>query len=209
MDLRSKSFLHHAGNISCSFWALGSHWNSLLAGVRNLSVEPALPQPLNAFTLCCPSCSARHTPLYEQRMERVCARGRKHLSPHLCTCRLFFIKERDDEKMEEGDEGIAEGMSRGKRRGQKEYGGGAIFRLAASWPAPTHPSPPSSPHYWPCLWPRAFLRKISALRHTHTHTLWNMYSSQFVHCFKCLAFSKIQVRKHSLTHTHTQSHGIY
>lgn len=77
----------------------------------------------------------------------------------------FFIKESDDEDVEEGGGGIVAGTSGGKRWGQRGYGGGAIFRPAASSLVPSFSSSPVNP---PTLLlalplPTSVLRKMSAL----------------------------------------------
>lgn len=163
------SFLHYVERkyeLAFGVCVLMSSWNSLLASMHNLSVSLALPPSPLCLSALWSVFSLTHSSLH----------GTKDVWRGIVTpqspLRLpadFFIKERDDEETEEGDEGIAEGTSGGKRWGQKGYGGGAIFRPAASSLAPSPSSSPISPRYWPCLCPRAFLRKMSALRHTHTH----------------------------------------
>lgn len=198
LEWRSNGFLHHAETKhELAFGAWTSNRNSLLASMHNLSVSPR-PPSLHLLLLLLLLCS-----LVGLGLTRSSLRERKDVRvedsntsnpPLRAPAALFFIKERDDEEMEEGDGGIAEG-SVGGRRGMEA----ALFldRLHHRSLPPPPRLLPSPPRYSPCLCPRAFLRKMNT--HTHTH---------FVQCFTCPAFFRIRVRRHKVTHTHTESHDV-
>lgn len=167
----------------------------MLASMHNLSVSPR-PPSLHLLLLLLLLCS-----LVGLGLTRSSLRERKDVRvedsntsdpPLRAPAALFFIKERDDEEMEEGDGGIAEG-SVGGRRGMEA----ALFldRLHHRSLPPFLP-PPLVFSLLPSLLalplPTSVLEKNE---HTHTHTLSNAS-----HAWLSLGSGSEGTKSH--THTH-------